>query len=353
MARATFLVLGAILALSTSALGQVLTSGGADSIIAGPFGEPRMVMSEGGEWSYPIKVFADADVEILIPDITAPGWMPWHVAEFGENGTYVTYLYIYHRKSRATERETVYVNTRANTALVVQPLLAPIHVDVSKAPAEFSRSIAKITTLVMEEADRFHGATVQESIVKQKYLQDRMALCTGPGTPNPDCSLSDSDFQKKHPIYVANPQRLIQGANPGVNCGIGTNKSCYYYAPENLEANRPTSLTLPSAAQTNAPIAYGGVYRIGGGVSAPVPIFSPEAEFSDEARRAKYQGVCLVSLIVDAQGNPQNPRVVRGLGRGLDEKALEAVRKYKFKPAMKGNTPVPVMMSIEVNFKLY
>jgi periplasmic protein TonB len=97
----------------------------------------------------------------------------------------------------------------------------------------------------------------------------------------------------------------------------------------------------------------GGVYRIGGGVSAPVPIFTPEAEFSDEARRAKYQGVVLISLIVDAQGNPQNPRVVRPLGMGLDEKALEAVRKYKFKPAMKEGKPVPVMMSIEVNFRLY
>ncbi len=97
----------------------------------------------------------------------------------------------------------------------------------------------------------------------------------------------------------------------------------------------------------------GGVYRVGGGVSAPVAIFTPEAEFSDEARRAKYQGVCIISLIVDAQGNPQSPRVVRPLGMGLDEKALEAVRKYKFKPAMKGGTPVPVMMSIEVNFRLY
>jgi periplasmic protein TonB len=98
----------------------------------------------------------------------------------------------------------------------------------------------------------------------------------------------------------------------------------------------------------------GGLYQIGGGVSAPVPIFTPEAEFSDEARRAKYQGVCLISLIVDAQGNPQDPRVIRALGMGLDEKALEAVRKYKFKPAMKdGRTPVPVRITIEVNFRLY
>jgi protein TonB len=100
--------------------------------------------------------------------------------------------------------------------------------------------------------------------------------------------------------------------------------------------------------------AGGGVYQIGGGVSAPIAIFTPEAEFSDEARRAKYQGVCLISLIVDAQGNPQGPRVIRALGMGLDEKALEAVRKYKFKPAMKdGRVAVPVRITIEVNFRLY
>jgi TonB family protein len=99
--------------------------------------------------------------------------------------------------------------------------------------------------------------------------------------------------------------------------------------------------------------AGGGLYRVGGGVTAPVALNQVEAEFSDEARRAKYQGICIISLIVDAQGNPQNPRVVRALGMGLDEKALEAVRKYRFKPAMKGNTPVPVMISVEVNFRLY
>jgi periplasmic protein TonB len=100
--------------------------------------------------------------------------------------------------------------------------------------------------------------------------------------------------------------------------------------------------------------AGGGVYQVGGGISAPVPLNTVEAEFSDEARRAKYQGVCLISLIVDANGNPQNPRVVRPLGMGLDEKALEAVRQYKFKPAMKdGRTPVPVMITVEVNFRLY
>ncbi|HEV2136358.1 MAG TPA: energy transducer TonB [Terracidiphilus sp.] len=100
--------------------------------------------------------------------------------------------------------------------------------------------------------------------------------------------------------------------------------------------------------------AGGGVYHVGGGISAPVPLNSVEAEFSDEARRAKYQGVCLIQMIVDAHGMPQDPRVVRPLGMGLDQKALEAVRKYRFKPAMKdGRTPVPVMITVEVNFRLY
>jgi periplasmic protein TonB len=100
--------------------------------------------------------------------------------------------------------------------------------------------------------------------------------------------------------------------------------------------------------------AGGGLYRVGGGVSAPVPLNDVEAEFSDEARRAKYQGICEVALIVDAQGMPQNVHVIRPLGMGLDEKAIEAVRKYRFKPAMKdGKTPVPVMVTVEVNFRLY
>jgi len=97
----------------------------------------------------------------------------------------------------------------------------------------------------------------------------------------------------------------------------------------------------------------GGIYNVGGGVSAPVPVFTPEAEFSDEARRAKYQGVVVVAIIVDAQGNPLNPHVVRALGMGLDEKAIEAVRKYKFKPAKKDGKAVACYANVEVDFRLY
>lgn len=97
----------------------------------------------------------------------------------------------------------------------------------------------------------------------------------------------------------------------------------------------------------------GGIYRVGGGVSNPVLVYAPDPEFSDQARRAKYQGVCVLELIVDTQGNPQRVHVVRPLGMGLDEKAMEAVRQYKFKPAMYQGRAVPVVIQIEVNFRIY
>jgi len=97
----------------------------------------------------------------------------------------------------------------------------------------------------------------------------------------------------------------------------------------------------------------GGVRQVGGGVSAPIPIFEPEAEFSEEARKAKMSGIVMVDLIVDEKGNVTRAHVLQGLGMGLDEKALEAVRQYKFKPAMENGKPVKVEVNVEVNFQIF
>lgn len=96
----------------------------------------------------------------------------------------------------------------------------------------------------------------------------------------------------------------------------------------------------------------GGVYRIGGGVSAPQLVFKVEPEYSEEARKAKYQGTVVLYVVVDEKGNPRDLRVVRTLGLGLDQKAIEAVQKWRFKPGMKDGKPVPVAAQIEVNFRL-
>ncbi|HXC95244.1 MAG TPA: energy transducer TonB [Edaphobacter sp.] len=93
--------------------------------------------------------------------------------------------------------------------------------------------------------------------------------------------------------------------------------------------------------------------RIGGDVSAPVLIYSVAPEFAQQARNANIAGNVLVNLVVDQNGNPTNVRVVRGIGQGLDEKAVESVRKYRFKPAMEHGQPVPVELNVEVNFQTF
>ena len=97
----------------------------------------------------------------------------------------------------------------------------------------------------------------------------------------------------------------------------------------------------------------GGVFRVGGGVLAPKLVFDPEPEYSEEARKAKYQGTCVLSVIVGPDGLAHDIKVTNTLGLGLDEKAIEAVRKWRFEPAMKDGKPVNVLISVQVNFRLY
>jgi len=97
----------------------------------------------------------------------------------------------------------------------------------------------------------------------------------------------------------------------------------------------------------------GGVYRVGGGVSAPHPFYDPDPEYSEEARKAKYQGSVMLWAIIDAEGRPRDLHIARSLGMGLDEKATEAVSRWRFTPALKDGRPVAVQISIEVAFRLY
>jgi TonB family protein len=128
-------------------------------------------------------------------------------------------------------------------------------------------------------------------------------------------------------------------------------------SPGNDAASNPNG---PSASESSppmqsAPQEYGGVpvRKIGGGVTTPELIYKVDPEFSAEARKAKFEGIVLVNFIVDAKGKPQDVRVLRGVGLGLDEKALKAVRAYRFRPATEYGKPVPVGLNVEVNFKIF
>ena len=96
-----------------------------------------------------------------------------------------------------------------------------------------------------------------------------------------------------------------------------------------------------------------GAYSPGGGVSAPVPIYSPEPAYSEEARKAKYGGMVTLWIFVDTQGMVRNIKIAKSLGMGLDEEAIKAVSTWRFKPAMRTGTAVPVRVQVEVSFRLF
>jgi protein TonB len=97
----------------------------------------------------------------------------------------------------------------------------------------------------------------------------------------------------------------------------------------------------------------GGIFHVGGGVSAPKLIYQPDPEYSEEARKAKFQGTCVLWVVVGPDGKPRDIKVARTLGLGLDEKAIEAVKSWRFEPALKDNKPVSVSINVEVSFRLY
>ena len=97
----------------------------------------------------------------------------------------------------------------------------------------------------------------------------------------------------------------------------------------------------------------GGVFSVGNGVSAPRVIYDPDPEYSPEARAARFQGTVVLLAIIGPDGRPRELRVAQSVGMGLDEKALEAVRKWRFEPAMLNGHPVPVRIEVEVGFHLY
>jgi protein TonB len=97
----------------------------------------------------------------------------------------------------------------------------------------------------------------------------------------------------------------------------------------------------------------GGAFSVGGGVSAPIPIYQPEPPYSEEARKAKYQGTLVMWIVVDALGRVTQEQVVKPLGMGLDAEALKTVKTWKFIPAKRNGSPVPVQVDVEVTFRLF
>ena len=147
----------------------------------------------------------------------------------------------------------------------------------------------------------------------------------------PDLKMADNTMPN-----IGNPTSSLKGFSLGVGSGTG------------IGSGNGSGIGPGSGGNTG-----GGVMHPGGSVSMPKVLYFVYPEFSEEARRAKFSGNVEVYLWVDEQGNPSHIRVTRGVGMGLDEKAIEAVRQYKFKPAMKDGKPVKVDLNIDVDFHIY
>lgn len=115
---------------------------------------------------------------------------------------------------------------------------------------------------------------------------------------------------------------------------------------------RKTAPRFASSSTLSKMTSGPGVYRVGGGVTAPVLVYKQEPEYSEMARAAKYQGTVTLYVEVQPNGRAANIRVLNSLGLGLDEKAIEAVSHWSFKPGAKDGNPVTVAATIEVNFRL-
>ena len=97
-----------------------------------------------------------------------------------------------------------------------------------------------------------------------------------------------------------------------------------------------------------------GPYVVGGGVKAPVAIYQPLPIYTEEARKARAEGIVMIQAVIRRDGSVDSFKVLRGLGYGLDESAINTIAtKWRFKPGTLNGTPVDVQANIEVSFRLY
>ncbi len=195
--------------------------------------------------------------------------------------------------------------------------------------------LSKVAPVYPAEAKAacIQGSVILHAIIGKTGDIDQLQVVSG--APELQASAIDAVHQWKYKPYLLNGEPTAVDTTITINYNFGDGSRCS--SPQNGGAE-------PAGNEPK---------KIGGSVSAPVVLSAPAAEYSAEAKAAGISGSVLISLQVDEQGIPTHIHVVRGVGNGLDEKAVEAVTRYHFKPATENGKPVVVAMNIEVQFKTF
>jgi TonB family protein len=241
--------------------------------------------------------------------------------------------------SVGAESTTVSV-TGAPVAVVPAEPPFRLYTEPSNGPQRVSAGVvagnlvSKVDPVYPDIAKKAHvqGAVVLQAVIAKDGTVKELRLISGP--PMLVVSAIQAVQQWKYKPY------LLNGEPTEVETTINVN-----YTFEGSEGKAEQAPTVDKAGQT--------IQHIGGGVSAPILTHQVPPEYTAEAKLAKMQGTVLVNLIVDEAGAPEYVHVLRGLSDGLDDKAVEAVRQYKFTPAMEDGKPVPVSLNIEVDFRIF
>jgi TonB family protein len=241
--------------------------------------------------------------------------------------------------SVGAESTTVSV-TGAPVAVVPAEPPFRLYTEPSNGPQRVSAGVvagnlvSKVDPVYPDIAKKAHvqGAVVLQAVIAKDGTVKELRLISGP--PMLVVSAIQAVQQWKYKPY------LLNGEPTEVETTINVN-----YTFADSEGKAEQAPTVDHAGQT--------IRHIGDGVSAPTLTHQVPPEYTPEAKLAKTQGTVLVNLIVDEAGEPENVHVLRGLGNGLDDKAVEAVRQYRFTPAMEDGKAVPVSLNVEVNFKIF
>jgi periplasmic protein TonB len=235
------------------------------------------------------------------------------------------------------ENVTIIAPTLSDYQPVMQPKIAPKQLAGGGGGGEHAKIFESKGHLPKIAPQQFTPPTVELPKEKSKLMMEPTVVAP------PNVKLPDNPSMPN----LGNPMSARVGGpasnGTGTGGGIGSGKG-----------GGVGSGTGPGHGPGQGGGYGGGVYQLGDiGVTPPVAKFTPEPDFSEEARKAKYQGTVTLAAVIGPDGRPRNLRVVRSLGMGLDEKALEKVKTWLFEPGKKNGQPVSVAMTLEVDFRLF